>query len=256
MVAMSALFEKIHQLSPHNRERVKDAFDDAALLLEFQAPYNEAALILRGNHIIETPRGAIPLFLNQPALDAMMQLMTYLANQHASCSSLVPSPGDLVGPSNPRGREQAQPSLAALGTRQLMAAQAFHLATLGGEYLQIVQLSWSNTVVCTHLTFENFLNFSLFFGRAVKEVFEGWVAHGIPRFSIGSLMIHAIRTAIHHRLDTFLVAYPRGRVPQDVKALFEARRQSIDSWLNRHSTLTPNEMATFLGECNALDKVK
>ncbi|GEM12504.1 hypothetical protein Rt10032_c21g6521 [Rhodotorula toruloides] len=200
MVAMSALFEKIHQLSPHNRERVKDAFDDAALLLEFQAPYNEAALILRGNHIIETPRGAIPLFL--------------------------------------------------------MAAQAFHLATLGGEYLQIVQLSWSNTVVCTHLTFENFLNFSLFFGRAVKEVFEGWVAHGIPRFSIGSLMIHAIRTAIHHRLDTFLVAYPRGRVPQDVKALFEARRQSIDSWLNRHSTLTPNEMATFLGECNALDKVK
>ncbi|BGP34393.1 hypothetical protein JCM10296v2_006213 [Rhodotorula toruloides] len=251
----------------------------AALLLECKAPYNEIALILRANRIIETLKGGIPrvsnntlLFLgelhsvlpdalrgdpnaphslaklyepddpaqvalnqlDQPALDAMMQLMTYFANQCASRNPRVPSSADL-----------------------LTVWQALELASLGGEYLQILEISRSNPVVCQHLTFENFLSFPLFFGRAVEEVFEGWVAHGTPeRLSIGSLMIHAIRKSLDARFDDLDMAFPRGRVPYVVEDYFARRRKRIDAFLTARHTLTPAEMKTLLGECNSLDKVK
>ncbi|BGO94227.1 hypothetical protein NBRC10512_006861 [Rhodotorula toruloides] len=278
--AIDALFNKRHQLSPRNCERVKAAFDIAALLLECKAPYHEVASILRANRIIETSKGAIPPIrdatvrflrelhsvlpdalrgdpnapdslaklyemgdpaqdalnqLDQPALDAMMQLMAYYANQYALGNPHAPSPP----------------------ISWLTARQAIELASLGGEYLQIVEISRSNPVVCQHLTFENFLSFPLFFGRAVKAVFEGWAAHGTPeRLSIGSLMIHAIRKSLDVRFDDLAMAFPRGRVPLVVEDFFAARRKKIDAFLQAHHTLTPAEMATLLGECNSLDKVK
>lgn len=76
------------------------------------------------------------------------------------------------------------------------------------------------------------------------------------RLSIGSLMIHAIRKSLDVRFDDLAMAFPRGRVPLVVEDFFAARRKKIDAFLQAHHTLTPAEMATLLGECNSLDKVK
>ncbi|BGP02557.1 hypothetical protein NBRC10513v2_006208 [Rhodotorula toruloides] len=279
MPAMDGLFDKRHQLSPRNRERVKAAFDTAALLLECRAPYNDAALILRANRIIGTSKGAIPpvsdaiflflrelhsvlpdalrgdpnapdslakldekdspaqLALNQldrPALDALKQLMAYLAMAKASRNPHAPSTADL-----------------------LTARQALELASLGGEYLEIVELSGRNSVLCQELTFVRFLGLPLFLGHAIKEVFAGWVAHGFPnRFSTGILMIEAIRKVMHERLHTAIEIFPKGRIPEPIHDFFAKQRTDTDNYFMNRSTLNAGEMAPLLRKCNALEQVK
>jgi hypothetical protein len=52
------------------------------------------------------------------------------------------------------------------------------------------------------------------------------------------------------------MAYTGAPVDKGVEEFFETRRENVDAFLNRRSTLTPDQLSVLLGECYDLEKVK